>query len=77
MTAADALTAATAAGVTVTLSADGSLMLKADVRPPASVVAALRQHKADVITLLSGAPPKARALVTCGGRQTPSQTRRL
>jgi hypothetical protein len=56
MTAADALAAATIAGVTVTLDADGSLMLKANARPPDSVVSALQQHKADIITLLSRRP---------------------
>jgi hypothetical protein len=54
--AADAMNAAKVAGVTVTLMTDGRLVLKADTQPPDDIVAALRQHKPDIIALLSSPP---------------------
>jgi hypothetical protein len=54
--AADDVNAAKVAGVTVTLGTDGRLVLKADTQPPDDIVAALRQHKADNLALLSNTP---------------------
>jgi hypothetical protein len=52
----DTLRAAAAAGVRVTVNA-GRLVLKASAEPPASLIDALRRHKADIIALLD--PPTA------------------
>jgi hypothetical protein len=54
--AADALTAATAVGVTVMPGANGRLMLRAATKPPDGVVAALQRHKPAIIALLSSTP---------------------
>jgi hypothetical protein len=51
-----ALDAAKEAGVTVTLSTDNRLMVKAATQPPDRVVAALRRHEPAIIALLSSTP---------------------
>ena len=51
MNAQQALRDARAAGVRVKL-ARGTLALQADAQPPASVVVALRQHKAEIVALM-------------------------
>ncbi|MCE2761383.1 MAG: hypothetical protein LW713_10195 [Acetobacteraceae bacterium] len=59
MTAATVLAKAEAAGLRFTLAPDGRVLMTAAAEPPADVVQALRQHKADVAALLAMrlAPP--------------------
>ena len=61
MTAKAALAAAEAAGLRFTLAPDGRVLMTAATEPPADLVQALRQHKADVAKLLALrlAPPPA------------------
>jgi hypothetical protein len=54
MSAIDTLRAAAAAGVRVTVER-GRLLLKASTEPPATLIDALRRHKADIIALLEPA----------------------
>jgi hypothetical protein len=56
VSAADALKAARAVGVSIKLDG-GDLVMKAAKPPPAGVLAALKRHKADIVKLLRPPPP--------------------